>query len=218
MRDLTTFERVKLAVLPTPLYKLGNISARLGRNVYIKRDDMTGVALGGNKVRKLEFLLADAVKLQFKSESENHDWRICDGDKSWEEAVELFETQYGQRYSEEELAFLQARNEGTYMEATLPKARIIEVQEVSELENAVRIYWVEEKTYFNDVSERADVWAGGGFEYTENPDGSLTMRRSYINHLYNDGEGWYHVNNGFDPNTKMNLNEDGSLKDGLIRY
>jgi len=61
MRDLNTFARVKLAVLPTPLYKLENISARLGRNVYIKRDDMTGVALGGNKVRKLEFLLADAV-------------------------------------------------------------------------------------------------------------------------------------------------------------
>ena len=60
MRDLNTFERVKLAVLPTPLYKLENISARLGRNIYIKRDDMTGVALGGNKVRKLEYLLADA--------------------------------------------------------------------------------------------------------------------------------------------------------------
>lgn len=180
-----------------------------------------GVNVGSGYVyddSELAYLLADAVKLQFKSESENHDWRICDGDKSWEEAVELFETQYGQRYSEEELAFLQARNEGTYMEATLPKARIIEVQEVSALENAVRIYWVEEKTYFNDVWDRSSVWAGGGFEYTENPDGSLTMRRSYINHLYNDGEGWYHVNNGFDPNTKMNLNEDGSLKDGLIRY
>jgi len=164
------------------------------------------------------YLLADAVKLQFKTESEEHDWRICDGDKSWEEAVELFETQYGKHYSEEELAFLQARNEGTYMEATLPKAELLEIQEVSELKNAVRIYWVEEKTYFNDVSERANIWAGGGFEYTENPDGSLTMRRSYINHLYNDGEGWYHVNNGFDPNTKMNLNEDGSLKEGLIRY
>ena len=62
MRELTSFDRVKLAVLPTPLYKLENISARLGRNVYIKRDDMTGVALGGNKVRKLEFLLADALK------------------------------------------------------------------------------------------------------------------------------------------------------------
>ena len=31
-----------------------------GKNIYIKRDDMIGVALGGNKVRKLEFLLADA--------------------------------------------------------------------------------------------------------------------------------------------------------------
>ena len=62
MRDLNSFDRVKLAVLPTPLYKLENISARLGKNIYIKRDDMTGVALGGNKVRKLEFLLADAKK------------------------------------------------------------------------------------------------------------------------------------------------------------
>jgi D-cysteine desulfhydrase family pyridoxal phosphate-dependent enzyme len=51
-----------LGILPTPLYKLPNVSRVLGRNVWVKRDDMTGVALGGNKVRKLEFLLADAVK------------------------------------------------------------------------------------------------------------------------------------------------------------
>lgn len=60
MKDISTFARIPLATLPTPLYKLENISAMLGRNVYIKRDDMTGVALGGNKVRKLEYLLADA--------------------------------------------------------------------------------------------------------------------------------------------------------------
>ena len=36
------------------------ISREYGKNIYIKRDDMIGVALGGNKVRKLEFLLADA--------------------------------------------------------------------------------------------------------------------------------------------------------------
>lgn len=47
-------------MLPTPLYKLEAISREYGKNIYIKRDDMIGVALGGNKVRKLEFLLADA--------------------------------------------------------------------------------------------------------------------------------------------------------------
>ena len=52
--------RIPLAQLPTPFYKLENISAELGRSIYIKRDDMTGVSLGGNKVRKLEYLLADA--------------------------------------------------------------------------------------------------------------------------------------------------------------
>ena len=60
MKDIATFERIHLASLPTPLYKMENISKLLGRNIYIKRDDMTGVALGGNKVRKLEYLLADA--------------------------------------------------------------------------------------------------------------------------------------------------------------
>ncbi len=52
--------RIELAQLPTPLYKLQNISTDLKRSIYIKRDDMTGVGLGGNKVRKLEYLLADA--------------------------------------------------------------------------------------------------------------------------------------------------------------
>lgn len=60
MKDIATFERIHLATLPTPLYRMENISRLLGKNVYIKRDDMTGVALGGNKVRKLEYLLADA--------------------------------------------------------------------------------------------------------------------------------------------------------------
>ena len=60
MKDLENFGRLPLGVLPTPLYKLENLSRELGRNLYIKRDDMTGTALGGNKIRKLEFLLADA--------------------------------------------------------------------------------------------------------------------------------------------------------------
>lgn len=60
MKELTSFGRIPLGILPTPLYKLENLSRELGKNLYIKRDDMTGTALGGNKIRKLEFLLADA--------------------------------------------------------------------------------------------------------------------------------------------------------------
>ena len=60
MKSLDDFERIPLAILPTPMHRLDNISRILGTNVWIKRDDMTGIGLGGNKVRKLEFLLADA--------------------------------------------------------------------------------------------------------------------------------------------------------------
>ena len=45
--------RLSLGIYPTPFYKLEAISARYGREIYIKRDDLCGVALGGNKVRKL---------------------------------------------------------------------------------------------------------------------------------------------------------------------
>ena len=60
MKQLTDFSRIHFGVLPTPLYKLENLSREFGKNIYIKRDDMIGVALGGNKVRKLEFMLAQA--------------------------------------------------------------------------------------------------------------------------------------------------------------
>ncbi|MBR6529614.1 MAG: D-cysteine desulfhydrase family protein [Firmicutes bacterium] len=54
------FAKEKLGLFPTPLHYLPNMSKALGTNVWIKRDDLCGVALGGNKVRKLEYLLADA--------------------------------------------------------------------------------------------------------------------------------------------------------------
>ena len=60
MKQISDFPKLSLGVLPTPLYKLENLSREYGKNIYIKRDDLTGVALGGNKTRKLEFLLADA--------------------------------------------------------------------------------------------------------------------------------------------------------------
>ncbi len=54
--------RCKLTQLPTPVEELRTLSSKLGGpKILIKRDDLTGLALGGNKVRKLEFLLADAL-------------------------------------------------------------------------------------------------------------------------------------------------------------
>jgi D-cysteine desulfhydrase family pyridoxal phosphate-dependent enzyme len=55
-------ERVLLAYLPTPIERLDRLSKRLGGpEIWIKRDDQTGLATGGNKTRKLEFLAADAL-------------------------------------------------------------------------------------------------------------------------------------------------------------
>lgn len=53
-------EKTKLANLPTRIYKLEKLSQKLNKNIYIKRDDETGIELSGNKVRKLEFSIAEA--------------------------------------------------------------------------------------------------------------------------------------------------------------
>ena len=53
--------RFQLAELPTPVQSLPRLSALLGLELLIKRDDQTGLALGGNKTRKLELLLAEAL-------------------------------------------------------------------------------------------------------------------------------------------------------------
>jgi L-cysteate sulfo-lyase len=59
---LARFPRLHFAHLPTPLEPMENLSRELGGpRLWIKRDDCTGLAGGGNKTRKLEFLLADAV-------------------------------------------------------------------------------------------------------------------------------------------------------------
>jgi len=52
--------RIALARTPTPLQKMERLSKKLGVEIYFKRDDMTGTELSGNKVRKLEFILAEA--------------------------------------------------------------------------------------------------------------------------------------------------------------
>ncbi|MEW6081882.1 MAG: D-cysteine desulfhydrase family protein [Bacillota bacterium] len=53
--------RVRLAHLPTPFEEARCLSRELGFRVFLKRDDQTGLATGGNKARKLEFLMGDAV-------------------------------------------------------------------------------------------------------------------------------------------------------------
>lgn len=57
------FPRVDLIHRPTPLRKLSRLSARIGGpEIYIKRDDLTGLAFGGNKSRKLEFIVRDMLE------------------------------------------------------------------------------------------------------------------------------------------------------------
>jgi L-cysteate sulfo-lyase len=58
---ITDAARMPLGFLPTPLVPLERLSAQLGGpRIWLKRDDCTGLATGGNKTRKLEYLLADA--------------------------------------------------------------------------------------------------------------------------------------------------------------
>ncbi|KUG03698.1 putative pyridoxal phosphate-dependent deaminase [hydrocarbon metagenome] len=55
-------DRISLGFFPTPLHELKNLNRILhGPEIYIKRDDYTGLALGGNKVRKLEYIMAEAL-------------------------------------------------------------------------------------------------------------------------------------------------------------
>ncbi len=56
------FPRVKLISLPTPLEYAPKLSEELGVKIYFKRDDVMELAFGGNKARKLEFLMADALR------------------------------------------------------------------------------------------------------------------------------------------------------------
>ena len=61
--NLGRFPRIALAHLPTPLEPMDRLSDFLGGpRLWIKRDDCTGLATGGNKTRKLEYLLADALE------------------------------------------------------------------------------------------------------------------------------------------------------------
>lgn len=62
LQNLTRFPRLEFIGAPTPLEYLPRFSDYLGREIFIKRDDVTPMAMGGNKLRKLEFLAADALR------------------------------------------------------------------------------------------------------------------------------------------------------------
>jgi len=56
-----TLPRERIAFLPTPLHRLKNLGESIGiESLWIKRDDLTGISFGGNKTRKLEFVVGDA--------------------------------------------------------------------------------------------------------------------------------------------------------------
>ncbi len=54
-------DKVSLGNFPTPLQYMEKLSKKFNYNLFIKRDDLTGLAFGGNKTRKLEYLIADAL-------------------------------------------------------------------------------------------------------------------------------------------------------------
>ncbi len=59
--EIDQLPKLTIGIWPTPITKLENLSEKYNTNLYIKRDDLTGVLLGGNKVRKLEYFFADAL-------------------------------------------------------------------------------------------------------------------------------------------------------------
>ena len=59
---LSGFPNVQLSISPTPIYRLSRLSSHLGANIYIVREDLTGFTIGGNKVRKLDYLIGDAIE------------------------------------------------------------------------------------------------------------------------------------------------------------
>lgn len=61
MSALQRMPRERLGTFPTPLHPAPRLTAEVGVEIWLKRDDLTGLGLGGNKVRGLEYLVADAL-------------------------------------------------------------------------------------------------------------------------------------------------------------
>ena len=59
---IDSLPRINIALLPTPLQEAHRLSEKLGVRILIKREDLTGLAMGGNKVRHMDFCMADALQ------------------------------------------------------------------------------------------------------------------------------------------------------------
>lgn len=61
--DIKKIKKVNTGFYPTPLEKMNNLTKKIGKaNLYIKRDDLTGLGFGGNKSRKLDYIVAEAIE------------------------------------------------------------------------------------------------------------------------------------------------------------
>ncbi|MFP4488269.1 MAG: 1-aminocyclopropane-1-carboxylate deaminase/D-cysteine desulfhydrase [Bacteroidales bacterium] len=66
-KKLEDIPKLEMSLLPTPIHRLNNMSGRLATDIYCKRDDLTGFAFGGNKTRKLDYLVSDAIATGYDS-------------------------------------------------------------------------------------------------------------------------------------------------------
>lgn len=94
---LAKLPRVQLGFYPTPLYYLTNLSTQLGVDIYLKREDMSGFSpFGGNKIRKLEYLLGDALQkgadtvITFGATQSNHAMQTATACRKYGLAAHLF--------------------------------------------------------------------------------------------------------------------------------
>ena len=76
--DIESVKRCSVGILKTPIQRLNRLSEKLGIELYIKRDDLNGLAFGGNKLRKLDFFIYDAMEqgatmvITYGSNQSNH--------------------------------------------------------------------------------------------------------------------------------------------------
>lgn len=66
-KQLADIPMLEMSLLPTPIHRLNNLSGRLASDIYCKRDDLTAFAFGGNKTRKLDYLISDAIATGYDS-------------------------------------------------------------------------------------------------------------------------------------------------------
>ena len=60
-KALDRFPNARISITPTPIYRLSRLSTLLGHHIFIMREDLTGFNIGGNKNRKLDYLIGDAL-------------------------------------------------------------------------------------------------------------------------------------------------------------